>query len=685
VIRPKATYRAHRLQTATRQSFLSAAARDIGAIPPMADPARRAACRKSFRRFCETYFCHAFTLAWSTDHLKVIRKIERATLTGGLFAVAMPRGSGKTTLSEYACLWAVLYGHCAFVALIGATAARGEAMLASLKTEIETNEQLLADFPEAVFPVRALERINNRASGQTYQGRPTRIEWTADKIVFPTIAGSSASASIVTATGLEGGAIRGQRHKRPDGSITRPSLVILDDPQTTESAYSELQSRRREAILAGDVLGMAGPGKKIAGILCATIIRPDDMADKILDRKLHPDWQGERTKLVYSFPAATALWDQYATIRAEDLQADGDGSAATDFYRQHRADMDAGAIVAWAERFNSDQLSAVQYAMDLHFRDPRAFAAEYQNEPLPEVETEDLLPAERIAAKQTAIKRGVVPDQATVLTAFIDLHKEVLYWVVIGWEQTGAGQVVDYGTYPDQRRAYFLLRESRRTLSREFPKAGVEAALFAGMERLTDKLLGQEWPRENGDPARIRRCLIDANWGAATDVVYRFCRHSAHAALLLPSHGAFVGANSRPFAEHKRHPGEIIGLNWRVPNVGEKRQIRHVVYDTNWWKTYFHGRLAVPYPDPGCLALCKAKDHRLLADHLTAEEPVRVEGSRRTVLEWRARPNRDNHWLDCAVGATVAASIEGISIAQHAPRQRTVTQARRRRVQPLKA
>ncbi|HUT56537.1 MAG TPA: hypothetical protein VNA25_01540 [Phycisphaerae bacterium] len=120
---------------------------------------------------------------------------------------------------------------------------------------------------------RQLERIHDRAGGQTLDGEPTRIHWTVDKVVMPTVAGSPASGAILVVTGLEGGNIRGQKHKLADGHVVRPDLAIIDDPQTTESAWSESQSARREALLAGDVLGMAGPGKKIAAILCATVIR----------------------------------------------------------------------------------------------------------------------------------------------------------------------------------------------------------------------------------------------------------------------------------------------------------------------------------------------------------------------------------------------------------------------------
>ena len=79
-----------------RNAALSLAGRDIGEIPDVVNPLRKARATSDFRFFCESYFPFTFHLAWSPDHLKVISKIEQAVLHGGLFAMAMPRGSGKT-------------------------------------------------------------------------------------------------------------------------------------------------------------------------------------------------------------------------------------------------------------------------------------------------------------------------------------------------------------------------------------------------------------------------------------------------------------------------------------------------------------------------------------------------------------------------------------------------------------
>jgi len=151
--------------------------------------------------------------------------------------------------------------------------------------------------------------------------------------------------------------------------------------------------------------------------------------------------------------------------------------------------------------------------------------------------------------------------------------------------------------------------------------------------------------------------------GTSTDVVYQFCRQSAHAGIVLPSHGRFVGASSQPFNDYKKRPGDRVGFNWRMPNVRGKRAVRHALFDTNFWKSFVPARLAVAMGEKGCLSLFgdKAEAHRLLAEHLTAENRIKTEGRGRTVDEWEMRAERsDNHWLDCLVGAAVAASIQGV-------------------------
>ncbi len=645
-----------------RNAALALAGRDIGELPAVENPDRKDRASRDFRYFCESYFSLTFHLNWSPDHLKVIGRIEEAVVRGGLFSLAMARGSGKSSIAEVACIWAVLYGHRDFVCLIGSDEGHACDMLDSIKTELDSNDLLLADFPEVCFPIQALDGISNRANGQLYKGKRTQIGWTAKEIVLPTIENSTASGAIIKVAGLTG-RIRGMKFKRPDGRTVRPELVILDDPQTDESARSLSQCANRESILAGAVLGLAGPGKKISGIMPCTVIRPGDMADSILDRDKHPEWNGQRTRMVYSFPTNETLWARYAEIRAEGFRAGDGGESATKFYGQNREAMDEGSEIAWPERFNYDELSAIQHAMNLKLQDEAAFFAEYQNDPLPaETVGEDMLTAEAIAAKVNNLDRQLVPIAANHITAFIDVQQKLLFYIVVAWEDDFTGYVVDYGTFPDQRRSFFTLRDARHTLATAAEGTGLEGSIYAGLEQLTSILLDSEWQRDDGAAMKISRCLIDANWGHSTDVVYQFCRQSPNSALITPSHGRFVGASSKPFSDYKRRPGDRVGLNWRIPSIHGKRAIRHVIYDTNWWKSFTHARLAVSMGDRGCLSLFgdSANAHRMIAAQITAEYFIKTEGRGRTVDEWKARPDQpDNHWLDCLVGSAVAASMQG--------------------------
>lgn len=659
------TYEQKKEAERARNAAKSLAGRDIGELPPVEDPDRKAECAGDFKKFCETYFPETFALSWSPDHEKVISKIETAVLKGGLFALAMPRGSGKSTLTESAALWALLYGHREFVVLIGATESASVEMMDSIKTELEVNDLLNEDFPEVCFPIRALDGIANRCAGQLYKGERTRISWTANEIVLPTIAGSIASGAIVRVAGITG-RIRGMKTKRADGRTIRPSLVIVDDPQTSESAGSLEQTHKRVRVLAGDILGLAGPGQKISGIMPCTVIRPGDMAEQILDRAKHPEWNGERTKMVLTFPTNTALWDKYAEIRAESLRANGTFAEATEFYRAHREAMDEGAVVSWPERYNYDELSAIQHAMNLRLQDEAAFFAEYQNEPLPEdVGLGEQLSVDLIAHKLNGRNRKVVPLGCNHLTMFVDVQKSLLYYVVCAWEDDFTGCVIDYGSYPDQKRPYFTLADANPTLQKQFIRAGLEGCIYQGLAQLCEETLGQPWMREDGAEIRIERALVDANWGASTDVIYQFCRESAFSGILLPSHGRYIGASSQPMSEHRKQPGERVGLNWLMPNVSRKRAVRHIVYDTNFWKSFMAARWLVEMGDKGGMTLFGRNPdrHQCYAEHLCAEYRVPTEGRGRKVDEWKLRPEaHDNHWLDCTVGCAVAASMCGVAL-----------------------
>ena len=85
---PKSSYEAMKARAAARNAELARAGQEIGELPAVVDPQRKANASGNFRVFCETYFPEIFYLSWSRDYHRVIEKIEKAVLNGSLFAMA---------------------------------------------------------------------------------------------------------------------------------------------------------------------------------------------------------------------------------------------------------------------------------------------------------------------------------------------------------------------------------------------------------------------------------------------------------------------------------------------------------------------------------------------------------------------------------------------------------------------
>jgi len=662
-----ADYQVKKERSRQREAGMSASGRDIGELPPVSDPKRRERGRDDFLKFCKTYGAHVFSLPWAEPHIEAGQRFQRIAEEGGQAALAMPRGWGKTSLCQWAVIYAVLFGLRRFVVYVGAIASEAHARLDEIKTEFETNGLLLADFPEVCHPIRELDGITQRAKGQLYRGQRTRITWGQRRIVLPSIAGSAASGSVIDARGLTG-AMRGLKHTTPDGIIMRPDMAIPDDPQTEQSARKPDQVNKRLKVVNGAMLNLAGPGKRIAAFMPCTVIEPNDLADQVLDREKNPQWNGQRTAALKALPTDDQAWDRYASARAEGLLNEDGGEAGRRYYTKHRRKLEAGAEVVWAENVKEGDVSALQTLMNLKIDDEESFWAEQMQQPMSPLDHLDNVPEpDRIATKIIGVPAGTVPQECPRLVAFIDPNSRLLWWAVCAFGDGFTGHVVDYGAWPDQERNYWTTRDARKTLADELPRADLPARIIAGLERLTAFLLDREWLNESDQPVRVERCLIDANYGDITDAVYQFCRQSSHAAILTPSHGRFLGPNDRPISEWKKQPGDRVGHHWRERMSRDKAK-RFVSFDANRWKTAMFDRLAIPRGDAGAMTIHAGSrtKHKLLLDHLAAEYPEPVEYREQMLNVWKELPNRDNDLLDCLAGCLVGASMLGVATAEQA-------------------
>lgn len=665
-------YEEYRDRQAAISRERSAEGRDIGTLPKVRNPRRKARGRANLLDFLTSYFPNRFFWGFSSDHEEVIRREDRCTTAGGLFACAMPRGTGKTAITEPAALRALLYGFRKFIPTIQAIQRLSSTSILRIQRELESNDLLLEDFPEVCYPIRCLERISHRAKGQTYKGEPTLMQWTADKIVLPTIKGKASSGGVLMALPITG-AVRGLAMPGPEGAILRPDMVLLDDPQDREVAKNPVLVAERESIVTDDVLGLAGPKTKIAAVMLCTVIYPGDLSDRFLSREKHPEWQGLRTKMLRAFPENMALWDQYSEIRRESFRSGGEGVQATEFYQANREAMDVGADASWELRMKDGEVSGVQSAMNLYLENPRGFRAEYQNDPDPidgPATGKELLPA-HIMGCLSGLPRFVAAREATRLTAFIDAgggKGRGLWYAIVGWDNNFGGTVLDYGAFPRQGRSFFAADDMRPGLAELYPGLGETERLYAGLVELSGQILSRAYRREaTGEDLRIERCIIDAGWKPET--VYKFIRESSYAPLLYPSKGIGRSATSVGVAGWKRRPEDRYGHHWRLAltEVGKGRQVQ---FDTDEWKSAVFDRFTTAPGGRGRLTLFSMEadertraDHEMLAAHCNAElaTPFTLPTKGMSFDKWQKRPNDpDNHLWDCLVGCAVAASVQGL-------------------------
>lgn len=666
----KDAYRKHRARVAERSREQSTEARDIGPIPKVKNAKRRAACERDLKRFLLTYFRESFPLPFSDDHERILKDIETRAIEGGLKGIAMARGSGKTTILLRAMIWVLSYGHRRFGVLVEADEGAAEESLDTIKIEWETNPLLLEDFPEVAYPIRCLEGVTQRGQAQTSGGQRTLLGWKRKELVFPTVAGSKSSGATIRVAGILG-RVRGMMKTTADGKTLRPDFLLVNDPQTDASAWSDPECAKREKVVGGALLGLAGPGKRISGFAAVTVIREGDLADRLLNRKLMPKWHGDRCKLVYEWPTDTEHWKRYFDIRAEEIAAGvDDHPQATAYYKKHRAMMDAGSVVGWPARKAPHELSAIQHAMDLRMDNPDTFDAEYQNTPRSAQRAVDgiicptsdqfclrVLPTHR---------RGECPDWVDHVTLGVDVQGSSLWWVVSGTGSDFRGIVLDYGIWPEPGMDYITLSDIERTIQRATGMRSPTAALMEALNRLRSERLAVEYTRDDGSVLRISQMVVDAGFQAET--VYQFSQSHPN---VIPSHGKGVTARQRPWVMDKPKRGERIGYGWRMPPTRGTRAPRYVLIDTNTWKTKMNECWQIEGTDsPGAWYLYRAAPlrHRMMGDNLSAEYPTKTAGHGRELYEWALKPNRDNHLLDATILSAVGASLAGVKIPGEAER-----------------
>ncbi len=613
--------------------------------------ARRAACASNLPLFIATYLSHQFTLPNSPDQNECLERIQAVALgkAGERQAQASPRGDGKSSRTLAATLWAILYGHHRYVVTIGANLDKAKKIVSEIEQELADNDLLFEDWPSICEPIRRAYSKPNRAKYLTMDGEPIRLECRTCKLVLPIWSGEPGGigGSVIEAAGILG--VRGLRHATAGGDVLRPTLALIDDPQTFETAQSLDQCDKIEQVIQGDILKMAGPRKRVSAFLNCTVIKAGDVASRFLDHKKHPEWRGIRKKLVYSWPKAKKLWEEYAEQRRSGILDGNKGAAATDFYLQHRAEMDEGAVLGWEHRFSPDngEHSAIQHAYNTLIDDGEAaFQAEMQNEPIEKTVTVVTLTPEIVMSRINGFAPGTATEASRFTSAFIDVNRRGLAWAAVAWQANLTGNVLGYGVWPEDGRPVWSEKEPRG----QTEESAVYRSLVELSERLTKPIF-----KIHTIAVTLDRILVDV--GYLGDAVFQFLAY-AHGARKWIQFGASRGRSANAF----RFPAEVERLEYAFFEEWQKKG-RVLVHDSDYHRMKVQESFSLQHGAPSSISLYGDSPavHREFSKEICAEQlqqfvPSQVP-SKSGLYLWTRVPGQRNEALDCLVGCRVGAVL----------------------------
>lgn len=616
-------------------------------IPECRNPKRRELCIADPERFMLTYFPERYRLAFGKDHKFIIQSVVDVAARGGKQAIAAPRGRGKSEVVKGLLAYLVAAELSRFIVAMAATTPLANRLFQDFKRKVANNQLLLEDFPEICWPVRCLEGAPQRAARQHIDGELTRIVWTGDYISLPHVPGSPFGGVKMAYSGLDA-AFRGMNI---DGD--RPDLIVVDDPETKESAKSEMQIEDRETMLDQDIAGLVGQDSTMGVVITSTVQNCYCLSAKLTDPAIKPAYNGRRFGLIETWPARMDLWEEYIALRRANQQAgDKFGLGAVSHYLANREEMDSGVSMisdhvnqVCDQDGNETIHSAIQQAFNqIADTSLSAFKTEYQNDPDPEEQPETVgLTAGKVASRISGFLQGELPPDSAHVTSGCDIGKYYSHWVKIAWHGNAVGCIVDYGVIETP------------SMSKDTDAKAVMAALLPAL---------MDWRTDMIADGKLDFCLVDS--GDYTDAVYEFVR-SVGGTPFAVSKGWDGGrfslgkdSNSRrlfteAYAQHQ--PAERLWLY----NV-----------NTEYWKQWVHERFATKTFDDnqqwndGTLSLYAApedlKRHISISHHVVSEERRdKFEPGKGLIRKWVVK-NRNNHYLDAIALACAAAGCLGVRV-----------------------
>jgi len=652
----------YEIDRSAQQAKLIADARKLARIVKTVHPTfrqllRRRRLERSFIGWCKYYFPAVFYLELGEVHHRAGATFQKCIEQGGRYALSMSRGNGKSAIGMCGCLYGPLSGRCSFPAALGASNEMVKDYKEFVLNALMNNERLKEDYPEICCFIEATEGKAIRATFQLLEdGTESGLKLMDKMIRFPSplrpngkpYPGSGAYIAFRSADAK----IRGIKVPAKDGRIVRPEMVILDDIQDEEIAASDRLSEKMEKKIISAIMNIAGPDVYLSCYMPCTIQRNGDVASRFLNRKLHPDFQGENVPMFVEWPKELeGLWVQYHDLWKFE-QEEGRGlDACHELLKANWDKMHEGAKLTWENRIRYKngkpvEISALQTAMHLFFENGDAFYAEYQGEPLDLANSQYKLSVDDILEHVTELKKYELPAQSEIFVGHTDINRAGLHWCLGGFTRNMTCHVPVYGKYPDRGE---LWQENASQQEKE-------RAIFGGLQKLCDNIERMPFIMD-GEKTKPSLLLIDR--GYEHGIVDQFCAQAKYSFRVVPNFGQ---------SADKFRPSKAKAIGAIMDNVyyGKFVTGRAVAHNADFWRETTQRSFLTDSGNAGGTTIYKAKSlkqHVKFAEHVTGERLVnKFDDKYGLHYVWQKQTkNQDVDWLDALVGTWAAAGYSGLS------------------------
>lgn len=602
------------------------------------NPARRKRLEKDPAKWLKWYLAETFTRDFEKPHHEIIDGTMNAHRTLGKFAVAGERGIGKSVILWGMVLFLNFTGQQKFPADVPWAAPALKRAFKFWKNALSFNRRLSADYPEFCDPFVHAKGVSQRVATTVWadNGEPTGAQLSIGDgiIALPDSLGCLGGATI-------NGNIRGLNFTQADGTVIRPSIVLLDDVQDRKVAKSQQQVSDTISIIDSDVAGCGEAGRDMPMLMACNCIVKDDVTCHYLNSN---EWHALRVSCVEQWPEG---WEdpqsECRTLWEEWYERFRDNKADISFYKEHKPVMTKGMRLSAPSVFKgaSKCPDAFYGVMRMYYRmGHEAFMAERQQTPIDPIEETGpyaITPA-LIVSRSVKRQRYDRPEWVNLAIASTDVNPSYALSTVL------------QGFGGDQSCAYMSYGFHRMAIPGGIPQPEFSQRLFAELVAHGKEIAAQ--------PIKPEAWAIDAG-GAQFDTVVRFCGESVRLCGIQAY--AFAGKGGKEYRPYGKTmvPGQKREQCHGCLDRKDGRVIKWVAWNSHYWKEICQRAWLGEVNAPGSASLFDGQHGEFAAQMCGEKLMGKGEIGGQMMWNWHTCPGKHDI-LDAASQGYALAAVIGI-------------------------